>query len=133
MDDGYYLVEFATQNNSAEGYSYFDPSVGDLQRVSFYDEPRDDDWTQIALTIEKDLGWATLISATSYFDRDVFYVNDRSTYSMYFGTFCYYYNGYASTSRYCFQPVGVSYAYNDVPGFNILDQWNSSKLSLIHI
>ena len=127
MDDGYYLFELATQNNSADGYSYFDPSVGDLQRVSFYDEPRDDDWTQIAFTIEKDLGWATLISATSYFDRDVFYVNDRTTYSMYFGTFCYYYNGYASTSRYCFQPVGVSYAYNDVPGFNILDQWNSSK------
>ena len=127
MDDGYYLVELATQNNSADGYSYFDPSVGDLQRVSFYDEPRDDDWTQIALTIEKDLGWATLISATSYFDRDVFYVNDRTTYSMYFGTFCYYYNGYASTSRYCFQPVGTSYAYNDVPGFNTLDQWNSSK------
>ena len=23
--------------------------------------------------------------------------------------------------------MGVSYAYNDVPGFNILDQWNSSK------
>ena len=127
MDDGYYLFELATQKNSADGYSYFDPSVGDLQRVSFYDEPRDDDWTQVALTIEKDLGWATLISATSYFDRDVFYVNDRTTYSMYFGTFCYYYNGYASTSRYCFQPVGVSYAYNDVPGFNILDQWNTSK------
>ena len=128
MDDGYYLVELATQKNSTEGYSYFDPTVGDLQRISFYDEPRDDDWTQIALTIEKDLGWATLISATSYFDRDVFYVMDRSVYSMYFGTFCYYYNGYANTwSRYCFQPVGVSYVYNDVPGFNILDQYNKSK------
>ena len=127
MDDGYYLVELATQKNSADGYSYFDPTVGDLQRVSFYDEPRDDDWTQVALTIEKDFGWATLISATSYFDRDVYYINDRSTYSMYFGTFCYYYNGYASSSRYCFQPVGVSYAYNDVPGFNMLDQWNTSK------
>ena len=47
---------------------------------------------------------------------------------MYFGTFCYYYNGYANTwSRYCFQPVGVSYVYNDVPGFNILDQYNKSK------
>ncbi|GIT36295.1 MAG: hypothetical protein Ct9H300mP6_01630 [Gammaproteobacteria bacterium] len=90
-------------------------------------KPRDDDWTQLSLTVEKDLGFAKLISATSYFDRDVYYINDRSTYSMYFGTFCYYYNGYASTSRYCFQPVGVSYAYNDVPGFNELIQWNSSK------
>ena len=126
-DDGYIMAGLSAQNNSADGYNYFDQSVGDLQRVSFYDEPRDDDWTQLSLTIEKDLGFAKLISATSYFDRDVFYVNDRTTYSMYFGTFCYYYNGYASTSRYCFQPVGVSYAYNDVPGFNTLVQWNESK------
>ena len=126
-DDGYVMAGLSAQNNSADGYNYFDQSVGDLQRVSFYDEPRDDDWTQLSLTIEKDLGFAKLISATSYFDRDVFYVNDRTTYSMYFGTFCYYYNGYASTSRYCFQPVGVSYAYNDVPGFNTLVQWNESK------
>ncbi len=126
-DDGYIMAGLSAQNNSADGYNYFDQSVGDLQRVSFYDEPRDDDWTQLSLTIEKDLGFAKLISATSYFDRDVFYVNDRTTYSMYFGTFCYYYNGYASTSRYCFQPVGVGYAYNDVPGFNTLVQWNESK------
>tara|TARA_B100000959_G_scaffold2056_1_gene2275 strand:+ start:34 stop:1410 length:1377 start_codon:yes stop_codon:yes gene_type:complete len=46
---------------------------------------------------------------------------------MYFGTFCYYYGGAPSTSRYCFQPVGTAYWYNDVPGFNELYQWNSSK------
>ena len=126
-DDGYIMAGLSAQNNSADGYNYFDQSKGDLQRVSFYDEPRDDDWTQLSLTIEKDLGFAKLISATSYFDRDVFYVNDRTTYSMYFGTFCYYYNGYASTSRYCFQPVGTSYAYNDVPGWQTLVQWNESK------
>ena len=126
-DDGYIMAGLSAQNNSADGYNYFDQSKGDLQRVSFFDEPRDDDWTQLSLTIEKDLGFAKLISATSYFDRDVFYVNDRTTYSMYFGTFCYYYNGYASTSRYCFQPVGTSYAYNDVPGWQTLVQWNESK------
>ena len=126
-DDGYIMAGLSAQNNHSDGYNYFDQSKGDLQRVSFYDEPRDDDWTQLSLTIEKDLGFAKLISATSYFDRDVFYVNDRTTYSMYFGTFCYYYNGYASTSRYCFQPVGTSYAYNDVPGWQTLVQWNESK------
>ena len=126
-DDGYIMAGLSAQNNHSDGYNYFDQSKGDLQRVSFYDEPRDDDWTQLSLTIEKDLGFAKLISATSYFDRDVFYVNDRTTYSMYFGTFCYYYNGYASTSRYCFQPVGTSYAYNDVPGWQTLVQWNESR------
>ena len=126
-DDGYIMAGLSAQNNHSDGYNYFDQSKGDLQRVSFYDEPRDDDWTQLSLTIEKDLGFAKLISATSYFDRDVFYQQDRTTYSMYFGTFCYYYNGYASTSRYCFQPVGTSYAYNDVPGWQTLVQWNESK------
>ena len=126
-DDGYIMAGLSAQNNHSDGYNYFDQSKGDLQRVSFYDEPRDDDWTQLSLTIEKDLGFAKLISATSYFDRDVFYQQDRTTYSMYFGTFCYYYNGYASTSRYCFQPVGTSYAYNDIPGWQTLVQWNTSK------
>ena len=126
-DDGYIMAGLSAQNNHSDGYNYFDQSKGDLQRVSFYDEPRDDDWTQLSLTIEKDLGFAKLISATSYFDRDVFYQQDRTTYSMYFGTFCYYYNGYASTSRYCFQPVGTSYAYNDIPGWQTLVQWNSSR------
>ena len=126
-DDGYVMAGLSAQNNHSDGYNYFDQSKGDLQRVSFYDEPRDDDWTQLSLTIEKDLGFAKLISSTSYFDRDVFYQQDRTTYSMYFGTFCYYYNGYASTSRYCFQPVGTSYAYNDVPGWQTLVQWNESK------
>ena len=126
-DDGYIMAGLSAQNNHSDGYNYFDKTKGDLQRVSFYDEPRDDDWTQLSLTIEKDLGFAKLISATSYFDRDVFYQQDRTTYSMYFGTFCYYYNGYASTSRYCFQPVGTSYAYNDIPGWQTLVQWNSSR------
>jgi len=127
-ESGYIQAGLSAQNNSADGYNYFDQSVGDLQRISFYDEPRDDDWTQLSLTVEHDLGFAKLISATSYFDRDVYYVNDRSVYSMYFGTFCYYYNGApAGWSKYCFQPVGTAYWYNDVPGFNELYQWNSSK------
>jgi outer membrane receptor protein involved in Fe transport len=126
-DGGYVMGGLSAQNNHSDGYNYFDQSKGDLQRVSFYDEPRDDDWTQLSLTVEHDLGFAKLISATSYFDRDVFYQQDRTTYSMYFGTFCYYYNGYASTSRYCFQPVGTSYAYNDIPGWQTLVQWNTSK------
>ena len=126
-EGGYIQGGLSAQNNSADGYNYFDQSLGDLQRVSFYDEPRDDDWTQLSLTVEHDLGFAKLVSATSYFDRDVYYVNDRTTYSMYFGTFCYYYGGAPSTSRYCFQPVGTAYWYNDVPGFNELYQWNSSK------
>ena len=122
---GSILAGAAFQNNASDGYSNFDPTVGDLQKIAFYDEPRDDDWTQLSLTVEKDLGWAKLISATSYFDRDIFYQQDRTTYSSYFGSFCYGY--YAYVSRYCFQPAGVHYSYNDVPGWQDLFQWNSAK------
>ena len=126
IDGGYVQAGVSAQNNSAGSLNSYDPTLGDLVKIAFHDEVRDDEWTQLSLTVEKDLGWAKLISATSYFDRDIFYVGERTTYAMYFGTFCYYYNGYPSTSRYCFQPVGVSYWYNDVPGFNTLTQWNSS-------
>jgi len=126
IDGGYVQAGVSAQNNSAGSLNSYDPTLGDLVKIAFHDEVRDDEWTQLSLTVEKDLGWAKLISATSYFDRDIFYVGERTTYAMYFGTFCYYYNGYPSTSRYCFQPVGVAYWYNDVPGFNTLTQWNSS-------
>ena len=126
IDGGYVQAGISAQNNSAGSLNSYDPTLGDLVKIAFHDEVRDDEWTQLSLTVEKDLGWAKLISATSYFDRDIFYVGERTTYAMYFGTFCYYYNGYPSTSRYCFQPVGVAYWYNDVPGFNTLTQWNSS-------
>jgi len=127
IDGGYVQAGVSAQNNSAGSLNSYDPTLGDLVKIAFHDEVRDDEWTQLSLTVEKDLGWAKLISATSYFDRDIFYVGERTTYAMYFGTFCYYYNGYPSTSRYCFQPVGVAYWYNDVPGYNTLTQWNSSK------
>ena len=128
IDGGYIQAGISAQNNHADGYSYFDPTIGDLQKIAFFEEPRTDDWTQLSLTIEKDLGWATLLSATSYFDRDVTYTNDRSVYTNYFGTFCYYYNGYpAGWSKYCFQPVGTAYWYNDTIGWQDLFQWNSTK------
>ena len=127
-EGGYIQAGISAQNNQADGYNYFDPTIGDLQKIAFFEEPRSDDWTQLSLTIEHDLGWAKLISATSYFDRDIHYVNDRSVYANYFGTFCYYYNGSpAGWSKYCFQPVGVAYWYNDAIGHQTLDQWNSSK------
>ena len=128
LDDGYIQAGVSAQNNHADGYNNFDPTIGDLQKIAFFEEPRTDDWTQLSLTIEKDLGWATLLSATSYFDRDVFYTLDRSVYTNYFGTFCYYYNGYpAGWSKYCFQPVGTAYWYNDTIGWQDLFQWNSTK------
>ena len=46
--------------------------AGDLAKVRFAPEQRDDTWTQVGFTVEGDLGFAQLVSATSYFTRDVY-------------------------------------------------------------
>jgi len=116
------------QKTDANGRPEHDPVyAGDLKVVRFnpqYEYDRQD-WTQYALTVEGDLGFADFVSATSYFTRDWTYTQDTSVgYSSYFGTFCAYYGGtdYVQTSRYCFQPAGLTYNayggsyYNDPVG-----------------
>lgn len=49
-----------------------------LASVHFLYDDHSDDWTQLALTLQGDLGWAELTSATSYFTRDITDVRDRS-------------------------------------------------------
>ncbi len=81
------------QKTDANGRPEHDPAyAGDLKVVRFnpqYEYDRQD-WTQYALTIEGDLGFADFVSATSYFTRDWTYTQDTSVgYASYFGTFCY--------------------------------------------
>lgn len=104
------------QQTYSHGRPERDPTLGrDLAVVRFRpDQEYDDtDWTQYALTIEGDLGFADFVSATSYFDRDWTYTQDTQTYASYFGTFCY--GAYVYTSPYCFQPEGTSYYYYNQP------------------
>ena len=115
------------QDTRANGRPERDPTVGrDLAVARFKpdNEFNDQDWTQYALTIEGDLGFAELVSATSYFTRDWVYQQDTQTYAAYFGTFCYdgYYVAYSNYSPYCFQPNGVGNYYNDPIGFLQNDQ-----------
>ncbi len=69
------------QRNNANGFNDFNPAVGDLEQVNFFPESYDDEWYQTSLVIEGDLGFAKLLSATSYFERDTAYVRDYSTYA----------------------------------------------------
>ncbi len=59
----------------------YDPFVGDLQVVRFNDEYRDDEYDMYSLVVEADLGFAQLVSATSYFEREIFEVRDNTTYN----------------------------------------------------
>ena len=51
--------------------------------VRFQDESRSDEWMQLALTLQGDLGWGQLTSATSYFTRNIAYFQDNTDYTFY--------------------------------------------------
>jgi outer membrane receptor protein involved in Fe transport len=80
------------QNSEAQNRNDYDPGVGDLKTVKFFNDVRDDTWSQLALTIEGEFGDGfEFVSSTSYFDRDVDYIYDRTTYAAYFNVnFCEY-------------------------------------------
>ncbi len=136
-DDWTMTAGIIYQKTDSDGRPEHDPAyAGDLNVVRFnpqfeYDKQ---DWTQYAVTFEGDLGFADFVSATSYFTRDWEYTQDISVgYAAYFGSFCY--SVYVYYSRYCFQPAGVSYAYNDALGHlqNVQNNWKfSQEFRLVH-
>ena len=117
-----FMANFQSMDSDAE--NTYDPTVGDLQLIAFSPDTRTDDWQQYSLTLEGDLGFANFTSATAFFTRDSFYAQDTTSYTAYFGTFCYY--GTVSYNIYCFQPAGVYYAYNDPIGYLTNDQENTA-------
>lgn len=93
------------QKIEADGWNDHDPTVGDLQVIKFIEETREDEWSQLSLVIEADLGFAQLVSASSYFDREVFYQTDTQAYAAYFHYSFGIYSGYA-TYNFGADPVG---------------------------
>ena len=94
-------------------------NLGEWQQIRFNQESWDDEWSQIALTAEGDLGWAVLTATGSYFDRDTKAVIDSTTYLQSFQEFNYclkdpdcayaagaYYNAYATKYDWGGDPTG---------------------------
>ena len=77
------------ENEINGGYSTYNPFVGDLQTVEFNKSFREDQWDLYSLVLDGDLGWAQIVSATSFFKREVGSSYDTTVYSKYW------------TSRYC--------------------------------
>ncbi len=132
------------QQMEAHGLNDYDPTVGDLQTVKFFNDTRDDEWTQGALTINGSIGDVDIISITSYFDRKLDYTFDRTTYSAYFNyNFCplfatYCWSGFSGAENHYFGAGGINvdpatgnlYFYSALPndqdtiGFNTQNQKN---------
>ena len=67
----------------------------ELAVVRFLDESRDDEWVQTSLTVQGNLGWGQLTSATSYFTRKIEYHQDNTDYTFYLSnSFGAYYANY---------------------------------------
>jgi hypothetical protein len=61
-----------------------------LQTIKFHDESADDKFSLYSLTIDADLGFAQLVSATSYYDRKLNYLRDTTTYAHYWtASYCH--------------------------------------------
>ena len=84
-------LSFIAQQSSAKGGWETDPALGDYKITRFFEEYRDDDWTQSSLNVKGNLGFAELSLTGSYFDRDVKYEWDNMTYDHWRTT---YYAGY---------------------------------------
>ena len=95
-DDWAATVALISQKSEAEGSSIYDPTIGDLQNVLFFKDIRDDEWSQVSLTLEGSIGSIDIVSNTSYFEREVDYSYDRSTYAAYWN-----YNICPSYTAYC--------------------------------
>lgn len=82
---------FIYQKNDTDGVWFHDPDnpngeVGDLEIQRFNDDSSHDEFKQYSLTVEGDLGFASLTYAGAYMDRDVEYNNDYSEYADYYST-----------------------------------------------
>ena len=119
-DDWSATVSGIYQNIEAAGRNTYDPTVGDLQTVKFYKDSRDDEWTQFSLLLEGRFGDGyEFVSNTGYFDRETFYVDERTVYSAYFNyNFCVNY----LSAIYCWS--GQTFYDQDTIGFSTNDQQN---------
>jgi len=97
-------------------YQFEDPYAGDLKKVSFFDDYSSDEIDLYGLTINADLGFAQLVSATSYYERDTTWGQDITAYHKYWsGVYWSCASAYALDPDvyywYYFTPEGL-YLYN---------------------
>lgn len=111
-------ASYLYQDTDNGAYQFYDSYVGDLEKVSFFDDYSTDEYDIYALTVEADLGFAQLVSATSYYERDTTWGQDITSYHHYY-TGVYWACAYANDSGmdpdvyywYYFTPEGL-YLYN---------------------
>lgn len=89
------------QTNETNGDNDYNPNVGDLETIYFHKNHRKDTWDLTSLTIEGDLGWAQLVSSTSFYDRSIKSEYDATVY-------------FLGLNKYCvaYEPTGYQYSWS---------------------
>ncbi|HEX6259812.1 MAG TPA: TonB-dependent receptor [Woeseiaceae bacterium] len=96
-------LSYHHQTTDAGADNYYDPFVGDLQVVRFHDEWREEKFDMASLKVEGDLGFAQLVAAVSYYERDIKYLQDITTYAHYW------------SAQYCHDADPTYYSPADYP------------------
>ncbi len=82
-----WIVDVGVVHQQMDANTYAEDNITRTGRkyatVRFLDESREDEWTQVALTLQGDLGWGQFTSASSYFTRDISYFQDNTDYTFY--------------------------------------------------
>jgi iron complex outermembrane recepter protein len=88
-DDWAATLMYQDQETDSNGSSSYNPYVGDLKTVGFVKNKSKSEWDVKSLTIEGDLGFAQLVSATSFYENQRTYVIDNTLYYKYYMTRAY--------------------------------------------
>jgi iron complex outermembrane receptor protein len=68
------------QNLEVAGFGDTNDFVGEREQVRFEDEQLSDDWYQLSMTLEGNLGFADMVLTGSYFNREMTYEADATDY-----------------------------------------------------
>jgi len=112
-------LQAAYQNTESDGFGDVDlpenhhegDDIGDWEQFRFGDERWQDEWYQLALTIEGSLGWGELTIAGSFMNRQTRYDADSTAYIMSWQDS----NGYFQNVYYegCCSPQAMSFDVSD--------------------
>ena len=101
------------QKAEAGADAVVDPFVGDLEVVRFHDDWREEEFSMGSLVIAGDLGFAQLVGAVSYYEREIETVWDATTYAHYWTA------NYCHDSYYLAADLGPYYWANPDTGYAV--------------
>jgi len=97
-----------------------DRNLDQWEQIRFSPESFDDEWSQLALTAEGDLGWAVLTATGSYFTRETLEKTDSTTYLQSFQEFNNFYRAY-------YNPYATIYDWGGDPHGQIHDRSDTTR------